>query len=105
MPPPGPLALAVWPEGVEKGTAAIVSVTGGMIGSGPTTVIATGTGDTGTVDSEYYVDTAPLSSLLLTLYHSVAVNAVVLGPPTDAGINPLLPPSPFRWISVHICML
>ena len=71
MPPLGPLALEVWRERVEMGTAAIATVNGGMTGSGATIVIVTGTGDTEIVGSEYYVDMTALSSLLLTLYRSM----------------------------------
>jgi len=70
MPLPDPLALVIWPEGVEMGIVAIASVTGGTTGNGDTIVIVTGTGDTETVGSEYCVDMTALSSLLLTLYHS-----------------------------------
>ena len=91
-----PLALAVWR--VEMGTA-IVTVTVVTIGTGATTVIATGTGDTVTVGSEYCVEVTSLSSLLLTLYHFMAVNVVVRGHLTDAGTKSLLVPCPFRRFS------
>src|SRR5258706_12369256 len=55
VPPLDPLALAIWAEGPEMGTAAIVSVTGARRGSGATTVIATGIGDTAMVGRELYV--------------------------------------------------
>jgi hypothetical protein len=71
MPPPGPLALVIWLVGVEMGTAAIASVTGGTTGSEGTIVIVTGTGDTEIVGSEYYVGIIALSPLLLTLYRSM----------------------------------
>lgn len=47
-------------------TVATVNVTGGTIGSGATTVIATGIEDMATVGSECYVTITVLSSLLLT---------------------------------------
>ena len=87
------------------GTVAIVSVTGATTGSGATTVIAIEIGDTAIVDSEFYVEIPDLGLLLLTLYRSLAVNAVARGPPTDAGIKKYLSLSPFRWFCVHICML
>jgi len=70
MPPPDPLALVIWLEEEEMGIAAIASVTGGTTGSGDTIVIVTGTGDTETVGSEYFVDMTALSSLSLTLHRS-----------------------------------
>lgn len=67
MHPPDPPALVIWAQGLEMGTAAIVSVTGGTTGSGGTTVIAIGIGDTEIVGSEFCVEITALSSLLLTL--------------------------------------
>lgn len=105
MPPPDPLALVIWAEGLEMGTAAIVSVIGATTGSGAMTVIVIGIGDTAIVGSECCVEITDLSSLLLTLYRSLPVNAVVRGPPTDAGIKQSPPLMPFQWTRVHICML
>ena len=67
MPPPDPLALVIWVQGLEMGTVAIVSVTEGTTESGATTVIAIGIGDTVIVGSEFCVEMTALSTLLLTL--------------------------------------
>ena len=67
MPRPAPLALVVWLEAVGMGTMVIANVTGGTIGRGAMTVIATGIGDTVIVGSEYYVKMTLVDSLLLTL--------------------------------------
>jgi hypothetical protein len=80
------------------GTAGIVSATGGTIGTGVTTVIVTGigTGDMVTVGSKYHAEIVLSSSLLLTLHHSTAVNAVVRDPLTDVDIKLLRLPCPFH---------